>query len=191
MTYTVNMEKDFSTWLMTELEKRGWTNSELARRAGVVPSTVSMILSNQKQPGLDFCVGVARALGELPETILRRAGLLPPLPAAVEEENEVLQIYRTLPATQRRTILSMLRALAPREARPSPAEGQSERDHLIQELLREFRKVPDEWKEITISEVIRMRRMAETRQPRIIGDDEETERDEAEEEKNPAVTSAA
>jgi len=40
MTYTVNMEKDFSTWLMTELEKRGWTNSELARRAGVVPSTV-------------------------------------------------------------------------------------------------------------------------------------------------------
>jgi transcriptional regulator with XRE-family HTH domain len=189
--YNVSMANDFIEWLTVEITQRGWTNSELARRAELVPSTVSQVLSGRSNPGLDFCIGVARALGEQPERILRRAGLLPPLPAAVEEENEVLQIYRTLPQTQRRTILSMLRALAPREARPSPAEGQSERDHLIQELLREFRKVPDEWKEITISEVIRMRRMAETRQPRIIGDDEETESDEAEEEKNPAVTSAA
>jgi len=128
-------------------------------------------------------------LGEQPERILRRAGLLPPLPAAVEEENEVLQIYRTLPTTQRRTILSMLRALAPREVRPTTTETQSERDHLIQELLREFRKVPDEWKEIAISEVIRMRRMAETRQPRIIGN-EEPESDEAEEETSPAKHAA-
>lgn len=190
MPYTVNMEKDFSAWLMAELEKRGWTNSELARRAGVVPSTVSMILSNQKQPGLDFCIGVARALGELPESILRRAGLLPPLPAAVEMENEVLQIYRTLPITQRRTILSMLRALAPREARPSPAGQPAEQDRLIHELLREFRKVPDEWKEIAISEVIRMRRMAETRGPRIIGS-EEPESNEAEEETDPAIAQTA
>jgi transcriptional regulator with XRE-family HTH domain len=191
MCYSFDMANEFIDWLMAETRARGWTDAELARRAELSPATISLVFSRQKGVGLDFCIGVARALGEQPERILRRAGLLPPLPAAVEEENEVLQIYRTLPATQRRTILSMLRALAPREVRPTPAEGQSERDHLIQELLREFRKVPDEWKEIAISEVIRMRRMAETRSPRIIGDDEETESDEAEEEKNPAVTSAA
>lgn len=190
MCYSFDMANEFIDWLMAETRARGWTDAELARRAELSPATISLVFSRQKGVGLDFCIGVARALGEQPERVLRRAGLLPPLPAAVEEESEVLQIYRTLPATQRRTILAMLRALAPRKARPAPV-SELEHDTLIQELLREFRKVPDEWKEIAISEVIRMRRMAETQQPRIIGN-EEPESDEAKEEtENQAATPAA
>jgi transcriptional regulator with XRE-family HTH domain len=74
------MDEGFINWITEELEARGWNYSELARRAGVVPSTVSMTMSQQKNPGLDFCLGVAKALKVPPEDVLRRAGLLPAVP---------------------------------------------------------------------------------------------------------------
>lgn len=106
------METDFNIWLIKEIETRGWSNSELARRAGVVPSTISMVLSGQNRPGFDFCVKVARALQMPPEMILRRAGLLPSIPNSVEEEAEAMGILRGLPNSARRTVMQMLRGVA-------------------------------------------------------------------------------
>lgn len=77
------MESDFATWLMREIETRGWTNAELARRAGISAASISMVVSGQKGVGLDFCLGVSRAFGQPPETVLRKAGLLPPIPTLV------------------------------------------------------------------------------------------------------------
>lgn len=102
----------FVTWLTEELDKRGWSGSELARRAGLVPSTVSTVITGAKRPGLDFCVGVARALGVMPEQVLRLAGLLPPAPASVVEENEALSLLRELSGGERSVVLRQLRALA-------------------------------------------------------------------------------
>lgn len=117
------MAKNFVSWLIQELEKRGWSNSELARRADVVPSTISMVISEQKRPGLELCLGIAHAFGEQPEKVLRLAGLLPSLPPAVVEEREALAILRTLPAATRSTVMQMLRGLAGRAAyRPTLAE---------------------------------------------------------------------
>lgn len=109
------METDFVNWLMVEIDNHGWTHAEFARRAGVSRANVSMVLSNQKGIGVDFCTGVARALGESPEAVLRRAGLLPALPPPVQDEEEVVGILRTLTSGQMRTLLVMLRGLAPRE----------------------------------------------------------------------------
>jgi len=36
------MESDFATWLMREIEIRGWTNAELARRAGRSTSAIGV-----------------------------------------------------------------------------------------------------------------------------------------------------
>jgi len=74
------MENEFSTWLTTEMNRRGWSNSELARRAEIVPSAISMVISGHRGPGLDLCVGLSRAFKIPPEDVLRKAGLLPPLP---------------------------------------------------------------------------------------------------------------
>jgi transcriptional regulator with XRE-family HTH domain len=102
---------EFIKWLMEEMTTNGWTNSELARRAGVVPSTVSMVLSRRQRPGLEFCVGIARALHVPPEEVLRLAGLLPPLPSTVEEEEEIIAILRSLPANIRAVVLLEMRGL--------------------------------------------------------------------------------
>lgn len=49
---------------------------------------------------------------------------------------------------------------------------------LIQALVREFRQVPDEWKEVVIQQVRHYRRLAELRPVRVIGAGEEEELDE-------------
>jgi transcriptional regulator with XRE-family HTH domain len=76
----VAMVNEFVDWLIAEMDRRGWNNSDLARAADVVPSTVSMIISGQKKPGWEFSKGVARALGLPPDFVFSKAGLLPPMP---------------------------------------------------------------------------------------------------------------
>lgn len=39
--------EDFSVWLIEEMEKRGWTNSELARQAKVAQATVSLVIGGK------------------------------------------------------------------------------------------------------------------------------------------------
>lgn len=162
------MDTGFDDWLIAELEARGWSNSELARRAGLVPSTVSMVVSGHNRPGLEFCVGVGRALSVPPERVLRRAGLLPSLPEEVEEEREVIGILRGLPFRVRMTVVAMLRGLSGQmPALPDHVnEGETPYvvtrpdDARVQELLRAFERVPDAWKDEALEAVARIERYA-------------------------------
>jgi transcriptional regulator with XRE-family HTH domain len=114
------MSNDFVTWLTGELNKRGWTGSELARRAGVGTSTISYIISQQRNPGWDFCASVAQAFGLSADEVFRKAGLLPPLPPEVTEEKEVIRLLRSITAPERRRIvLDILYGLA-RQSHQSP-----------------------------------------------------------------------
>ena len=105
------METDFVSWLMQERDKHGWSDSELARRAEVVPSTVSMIFSRQKQPGLEFCRGVARALHKPPDLILRIAGLLPPEPEETASLKEAVFLFSHLDEDEQEQFLTLMRGL--------------------------------------------------------------------------------
>jgi hypothetical protein len=44
---------------------------------------------------------------------------------------------------------------------------------LIEALLQEFRRVPDEWKEVAVEQVAQFRRLAELRPVRVVGEEEE------------------
>jgi len=101
------MEKDFVTWLIGEMEKQGWNNSELARRSGLVPSTISQVISGSRRPGPDFCVGVAKALNKPPEVIFRVAGILPQLPGAEDDITlrEIMDTAKRLTPERRRALL--------------------------------------------------------------------------------------
>jgi transcriptional regulator with XRE-family HTH domain len=105
------MDTEFVTWLIEEMEQRGWNNSELARRADVVPSTVSMIVSGQKRPGLDFCTGVARAFRMPPEIVLRKAGILPGATEDQVQDEELLSYFHALSGDERERVITITRAL--------------------------------------------------------------------------------
>jgi transcriptional regulator with XRE-family HTH domain len=70
---------DFSTWLAQEVEKRGWSFNELARRSGVSSAMISLVMTGHRNPGVDFCNGVARAFKTSPIVVLAKAGIIPPL----------------------------------------------------------------------------------------------------------------
>lgn len=71
------MSEDFIKWLAEELQNRGWSQSEAARRGGISASMINAIMNRQTNPGLDFCKGIARAFGLPLDEVFRRAGILP------------------------------------------------------------------------------------------------------------------
>ena len=176
------MENTLATWLNKEIEDRGWSQRELARRANISHTTISQVIAEVRQPSWDFCASIARALGEPVDHVFVLAGLKrPPLPA-VEEEKEALGILRGLSASVRQSAMTMLRALAREEG---TAVGESRIPYLVQddayirELVTEFQKVPEEWRDVVIDEVRRVQRFSSLPPARLIGEDDEKKRDNA------------
>jgi len=114
----MNAGNDFLTWVITETERHGWSYSELARRMGITPAGVTRVVNGERAVTYDFCMGIARIFDRSPEGVLRVAGLLPPLPPTVAEEQEIVRIVRGLSSEARTMILKMLRGLNNRQ--PSP-----------------------------------------------------------------------
>ena len=75
----LDVREDFVTWLNRELDERGWSRSEAARRGEFSPSMLDKVIGGFANPGLDFCRGIARAFNMPLEDVFRRAGILPEL----------------------------------------------------------------------------------------------------------------
>jgi transcriptional regulator with XRE-family HTH domain len=56
------MENNFSTWLDKKLNQKGWTRAELARKAKISDSTLSMIYSGKRGLGIKTSKAIADAL---------------------------------------------------------------------------------------------------------------------------------
>lgn len=93
------MQDDLVRWLAGELESRGWSIRELARRAGLSHTTVAQVLSEQRKPTWEFCRSIAEALSVPDETVLRLAGLLPTRPTKEQmaEVQKVAEMLASLP----------------------------------------------------------------------------------------------
>ena len=65
-------------WLNDELNTRGWSQAELARRSpGVSRPLVNLVAAGKQPPSYEFCAAIAKPLGKRPEELFRLAGLLP------------------------------------------------------------------------------------------------------------------
>lgn len=68
-----------STWLISELKHRGWSQRELGRRAETSHTTISEVISGQRAPTYDFCAAIATPLERSPIEMFQLAGLIPDL----------------------------------------------------------------------------------------------------------------
>ncbi len=100
-------------WINTELDRRGWSRSEAARRGGVSDSMFSKVISGYANPGLDFCRGLARAFSVPLEDVFRLAEILPPKPAP--KINETGVVYRIDTRADERQLLETWRLLNPED----------------------------------------------------------------------------
>ena len=100
----------FTEWLKDEMDARGWNQSELARRAGIHRSMVSLVLSGKRQASADFCFAISNGLRLPPEHVFRRAGLLPPESKDdFEGYQEWFNILRNLPEEDRKELMALAR----------------------------------------------------------------------------------
>jgi len=107
----------FTDWLEQQMLRRGWTVSELARRADLKPASLSRILNGTRDAGLDACIGIAKALGISVDAVVRKAypHKLPPLTEDQTDAKELLHYFYPLPAGDRKRVITIVKAL--REAR--------------------------------------------------------------------------
>jgi len=113
-------------WLIKEIEQRGWSQRELARRANLAPTTVSEVIAGRTRPGLEFCKGIGKALDVPAADVLRLAGLLPPITEDIRLNEECLYNFNLLSVEHRRLVIIILRALAKAYGTakaPSPRPG--------------------------------------------------------------------
>lgn len=99
---------DFIAWLDAELAQRQWSYSQLARRAGLAHSVFSRARAGAA-PGWRSCRAIAEALGAPPEEVLRRAGLLPPIPADQAEFEQFRRLLAQLSPEDREELLEIAR----------------------------------------------------------------------------------
>ena len=117
MLTTVNT--GFSEWVQGELDKREWSQADLARKAGVSRASVSLVISQNRKPGPEFCRAIARAM-ELPEEyIFRKARLLSPKPDEPDPPGptflEWIKIWLNANEMERDHLLELAEELANKE----------------------------------------------------------------------------
>lgn len=68
---------NFADWLIEEINKRNWNQSELARKSGLTRQAISHILSGRSQtPDNKSLEAIARALNFPTDEVMRRAGVI-------------------------------------------------------------------------------------------------------------------
>jgi len=67
---------DFPQWLQHEMDKREWSQADLARRARTTRSAINGLVLGTRGPGKNLMVAIAKAFGIPPEHVMRAAGLL-------------------------------------------------------------------------------------------------------------------
>jgi transcriptional regulator with XRE-family HTH domain len=99
--------KRLGKYIEAELQKRGMTQSELARKAGVSRSGINVIIKGQNKPSTNLLKEISKALGIPIETLYREAGFLPDEkePPFLEKVN---QLVSELPEKDQQDILEFI-----------------------------------------------------------------------------------
>ena len=106
----------FKDWLLYEMDKRGWSQSDLARSADLNRAVIHKLLNGQSTPRPATLAALARAFRVPIERIFRIAGLLPEIPESESLIEEVNYQFRQLRSPQRKaTALMLIKALISEE----------------------------------------------------------------------------
>jgi transcriptional regulator with XRE-family HTH domain len=114
--FGVGQKLRFAEWLQSEIDKRGWSQSDCARAADLNRAVINKLLSGKSKPQPHTLVAIARAFKIPIEIAYRAAGLLPPKTEADETLEELIHVFRSIRSPQRRvTAISLLKALVAEE----------------------------------------------------------------------------
>ncbi len=103
------MENKFADWLNSNLNERGWNQNDLVQRSGLSQGAVSKVLSGLRNPGLEFCEGMAKAFHIPVEIVFEKAGYIKPKTNIDHELEELNYQISQLPPEEQKTIKDMVK----------------------------------------------------------------------------------
>jgi transcriptional regulator with XRE-family HTH domain len=77
---------NFSEWITSELERRGWSRREAARRGGFSPSILDKVVNGFSEPGVKFINGIAKAFEMDPSEVMDRMHQNPQNESSLDEK---------------------------------------------------------------------------------------------------------
>jgi transcriptional regulator with XRE-family HTH domain len=87
----VMLTDDFATYLLDQIKTRNLSQSDLARASGLSRQEISDIINRKRlTPNNETLIAIAHGLKLPPESVLRAAGQLPPLPSQQAIAQEIL-----------------------------------------------------------------------------------------------------
>ena len=112
----VGQRIDFSEWLQTEMNRRGWSQSDLARSADLNRAVINKLLHGKSHPQPATLGAISRAFKIPIESTYRAAGLLPITPDNDETIEEAIHVLKSIRSAQRKaTAVALLKALITEE----------------------------------------------------------------------------
>jgi transcriptional regulator with XRE-family HTH domain len=110
--FSVGQNSYFAEWLQSELDKRGWSQSDCARAADLNRAVINKLLNGKCRPQPATLISIARAFKIPVETAYRAAGLLPTGPGLDDTTAELMYIFNSIQSPQRKsTAITLLKAL--------------------------------------------------------------------------------
>ena len=103
---------NFSEWLQAEIDKRGWSQSDLARSADLNRAVINKLLNGKSHPQPATLEAISRALKVPIEITYRAAGLLPINSDNDDAVEEAIHVLKSIQSAQRKaTAIALLKAL--------------------------------------------------------------------------------
>lgn len=113
---SVGNHQKFKEWLLDEMDKRGWSQADLARSADLNRAVINKLLNGHANPRPATLEAIARALKNPVESVFRIAGLLPELPESDRYMEEVTYHLKQIRSPRRKaTALRLIKALISEE----------------------------------------------------------------------------
>lgn len=110
--FAVGQRIYFSEWLQTEMDKRGWSQSDLARSSDLNRAVINKLLNGKSHPQPTTLEAISRALKIPIEIAYRAAGLLPNNTDNDEIIEEAIYVLKNIQSAQRKaTAVALLKAL--------------------------------------------------------------------------------
>ena len=114
--FAVGKNLRFAEWLQSEMDKRGWSQSDCARACDLNRAVINKLLNGKCKPQPTTLMAIARGFKIPVETAYRAAGLLPPTHDGDETTQELIHIFHSLQSPQSKaTAIRLLKALLAEE----------------------------------------------------------------------------
>jgi transcriptional regulator with XRE-family HTH domain len=114
----------FAEWLQSEIDRRGWSQSDCARACELNRAVINKLLNGKSKPQPGTLIAIARGFKIPVETAYRAAGLLPPSADGDDSMQEVLHLFKNIQSPQRKaTALILLKALVAEEENEQRGNG--------------------------------------------------------------------